>query len=911
MKGKRLLALISTIAIGFTPVTSPSTVAHASIYGAPDGWRNLKDFYVFKNTFNGNASSSGGLETVNNGLPVDTQVTFENLPSLRVNVTSQTGSLNAILVMAGWANHDIHNYVPNGYLEFNVKGLNGGEQFKIGGDDHVERRASGVEHTVFKSIADYVTVSTNWQHVKIPLKDIYNDPSVDLDEYNAKAIYLDKVNDNPFTVWINQIKLTSPDKEPGFPAIKVNQVGFRNASEKYAYVSGFEDELTADVGTPFQVKRVADNTVAYSGQLVLVKNYDIDSGERVLKAVFSDLKETGDYYITVNAAGINNSPKFKIGEDIYKPLLADAAKYYYHQRSGIVLTSQYTAFPKDDHINDTVAYFASNPAVTKDVSKGWYDAGDRGKYVSSGSEAIRNLLWSYELFPETYTDNQFNIPESGNDVPDILDEARWELEWLLKMQDTVSGGIYSKVESENWDDNKRVILDKVGNVGNIRSTNDTAWAAAVLAQASIDYANYDSTFAASCLEAAKRAWGYLEQNPDNIKGADVYATDSDKATRLMAAASLYRVTGEAKYNNYFLSNYSQSKASFEDSTGDWMGSWHWAFFYYMKSANRDVTAVNWYQNEFTIWSNFKLTRYQNNAWNNTINQGSYYWGSNNIILNTATEALIGSKVLGMNNETINNMALSSLNYILGANPMRKSFVTGYGDDSLKTVYGILNSYPGTEVIKGVVPLGPNKNENPGISMFPAKNFMDSATEWTTNEHAVGSMANMVFMAAFAASNQNAPVNLVANPGFEADGTATQTPTGWTEWSGTGTTNASYTETNGGAHSGTYHLTHYNGQTGSWNVYTSHTFTGLANGTYTLKAWARRSGNGFTVSQLEAKDFGGSTLSAAIPDSSGYQEVTVSNINVTNGQCTIGFWTQVDNGSNWPFVFMDDVTFTKN
>jgi len=155
-------------------------------------------------------------------------------------------------------------------------------------------------------------------------------------------------------------------------------------------------------------------------------------------------------------------------------------------------------------------------------------------------------------------------------------------------------------------------------------------------------------------------------------------------------------------------------------------------------------------------------------------------------------------------------------------------------------------------------------------------------------------------------------NLAVNPGFEADGAATQTPTGWLEWSGTGTTSASYTETNLGANSGTYHLTHYNGETGSWNVYTYQTFTGLANGTYTLTAWARRSGNGFTFSQLEAKDFGGtSTLSAPIPDSSSYQQVTVSNINVTNGQCTIGFWTQVDNGTNYPFVFMDDVSFTKN
>lgn len=155
-----------------------------------------------------------------------------------------------------------------------------------------------------------------------------------------------------------------------------------------------------------------------------------------------------------------------------------------------------------------------------------------------------------------------------------------------------------------------------------------------------------------------------------------------------------------------------------------------------------------------------------------------------------------------------------------------------------------------------------------------------------------------------------PADLVTNPGFETGG-ATQSPTGWSTWSGTGSSTADYTETNGGAKSGTYHLTHYNGQTGSWNVYTYQTFTGLANGTYTLSAWARKSGNGFTYYQMEAKNFGGNTLAANIPDSSTYQQITIPNINVTNGQCTIGFWTQVDNGSNYPFAFIDDVSFTKN
>jgi endoglucanase len=757
---KKLVALIVSTAVVITLFIASTSVVHAS-YGAPEGWRNLPDYYVFKDTYRGGWSgSSGGLETNNGNLPVDTEVMFDNLPSLKVNVTSKIDWMTSILVMNEWANHDIHNYVPNGYLEFNVKGKVGGEQFKIGGDDHVERRASGVEHKVLKSVSDYVTVSTEWQHVKIPLKDIYNDPTVDLDENNAKALLLDRVNDQPFTVWINQLKLTTPDKEPAYPAIKVNQVGFRNATEKYAYVSGFEDEFTADVGTPFQVRRASDDSVAYSGQLVLVKNYDIDSGERVLKAVFTDLQESGEYYITVDAEGIEKSLQFKIGEDVFEPLLVDATRYYYYQRSGTDLEPQYAPdfYRADITPQDVAAVFESDPTKVKDVSKGWFDAGDKGKWTVAGASAVDVLLWSYHMFPESYADNQLNIPESGNGVPDVLDEARWEIEWILKMQEPETGGFYGRVQSFPNDGqiNSRIINDIYNGVTNVKPTNDTAMSAAALAHASLVYAPYDPVFAAECLEAAKRAWVYLEQNPNNIKGPG-YTSDDDKQSRLVAAAALYRVTGESKYHDYFLNNYTGFPHRFEDPRGDWVGTGHFAFFHYLQSGNPDQAAVQWYKEKFTIWLNKSIGRYQNNAWNHTLLDGNYYWGSNNMILGSANEALIGSKLLGMNNETVNNLTLSALNYLLGANPMRKSYVTGHGEDSLQTVYAILNKDFRPGVIKGVMPLGPNRWNNPGISIFPGKNFMDCATEWTMNEHAVGSAANLVFITAFANSDKAAPV----------------------------------------------------------------------------------------------------------------------------------------------------------
>lgn len=754
MKRKRLLALIVCVAIMCTSVISSKMVVNA---GAPAGWRNLPDFYVFKDSCVGWSGSGGGeLETVNSNLPVDSQVTYENLPSLRFHVATQltSGWLTSILTLAEWCNHDVSQYVPNGYLEFNVKGRNGGEQFVIGAVDHVSERASGVEQKITKPITNYCTVTTEWQHVKIPLKDILS-PSLGMDPYNAKAIVLDKVTTDPFCVWLNQIKITSPDKERAFPAIKLNQVGFLKSSVKYAYVSGFEDEFKATVGTQFQVRRVSDNSVVYSGQLILVKDYDADSGEKVLKAVFTDLKQPGNYYITVSADGIEQSLKFKIGNDVFKPLLTDTARYFYYQRSGIALTQQYCHdYPRTDKTpQDAAAVFDSNPSITRDVSKGWFDAGDLGKYVSTGSGALINLFWSYEMFPEVYTDNQFNIPESGNGVPDILDESRWELEWILKMQDAASGGFYARVQSDD-DGNitKRIIKDKEGNTTNIRPTEDTAWAAAALAHASMIYAKYDPTFALTCLNAAKSAWAYLEQNPNNIKSpSGPYNTDNDLGSRFLAAASLYRATGEAKYNNYFVANYSLGKDTYENATGDWVGSWNFAFFSYMKANNRNSDAVKWFNTEFTIWVNNRIDRYKNSPWGTAIVNGNYYWGSNNQILGMSMEALIGSKLLGTNTDTINNMALSSLNWILGANPMRKSFVSGYGDDCIKTVFSTFNSDGKPGIAKGFMPLGPNRYQGAGLSIFPAKCYLDSADEWTTNEHAVGSNSTLVFIVAFANS----------------------------------------------------------------------------------------------------------------------------------------------------------------
>jgi len=153
------------------------------------------------------------------------------------------------------------------------------------------------------------------------------------------------------------------------------------------------------------------------------------------------------------------------------------------------------------------------------------------------------------------------------------------------------------------------------------------------------------------------------------------------------------------------------------------------------------------------------------------------------------------------------------------------------------------------------------------------------------------------------------VGLVVNPGFEVD-CATLTPSGWSVYTGTGSTHASYTEGNNGAHTGFYHLTHFSGAS-TWNVYTYQTISGLSTGTYTLSAWVQRHGGGFKSCELEAKNYGGSLISATIPDTSSWQQVEVPSIQVVNGQIEIGFWTDVTNGDGTSYVYIDDVVLRKD
>ena len=725
----------------------------------------LKDLHVFSNTEYAQWAGAGSplsIETAsNNGLPVDTNVTYNGLPSMRFNVTSNGSGWGwwSMIQSANWETYSLVPYYANGALEFNIKGAAGGEAFTLGMQDHVLRRNPAQYSTPGIQSSSYVTVTTNWQHVRIPLKDIIPGGSI----FDLNQVYLltfGNANNNAEEFWLNDIKFTSPDPEHSAPFIKVNQLGYNALSDKYALVSGYADELSAVNGTLFTVKRTSDNAVMYTGKLQLATDHDTQSGEKIFKADFSWLVIPGTYYISVAASGVAASPPFQIGSKVYQPLLVDATRYFYYQRQGIALDATHagTYTRGVGHPQDAHATFQSGVNPPRDVSQGWYDAGDYGKYVNNGATAVSKLLWAYQLVPNELNHLQFNIPESGNGTPDILNEAKWELDFILKMQDQTSGGFYHMVQpsssnAPDKDTTQRYIADVNGSQTNVRPTDDAAAAAAALAEASITFQKFNTTYANTLLTAARRGWNYLMANPTNISGPGPYNVNDDHADRLWAAAALYWATGEAQYNQYFLANYQNFASAWNGSRDNPGNSAHFAFLDYMKAAHPDPTARAWFATRFEAWSQPVLQRSEQGPWHNTLEDGDYYWGSNSVVLDTTELLAVGTMVLGGHNLLTDVRVIQAveagMNYILGMNPLETSYVSGEGANSIKTIFSAAWSNEGIPGIpKGYMPGGPNSFTNPLLYCgAPARCYLDNETNWSTNESDIGSNAQLVLNAA--------------------------------------------------------------------------------------------------------------------------------------------------------------------
>ncbi|HET6783466.1 MAG TPA: glycoside hydrolase family 9 protein, partial [Pseudoxanthomonas sp.] len=373
------------------------------------------------------------------------------------------------------------------------------------------------------------------------------------------------------------------------PFIVVDQFGYLPGLKKVAVlrnpVNGFDSADQYLPGATLQVVDTATNTVVFSGSPTPWKSGAVDasSGDSAWQFDFSAVTAPGSYQV-VDAARNVRSARFEIGANVYRPVLVQAVRTFFYQRAGHAKLAQHAGANWADSashmgpLQDTQArrYNATSDASTqRDLHGGWYDAGDLNKYTSWGAGYVVDLLHSYTENKSVWTDD-FNLPESGNGIPDVLDEVKWGLDWLVRMQNG-DGSVLSIVGLASANGGGRPSTATGQSLYGDASTSATLASAAAYAYGAQVYASlnkpaYDA-YAADLRQRAKRAWDWAIANPNVL----FYNNDASRGTaglgagqqetndegraslRLAAAIYLYALTGDTTYRNYVDSHYTEVK----------------------------------------------------------------------------------------------------------------------------------------------------------------------------------------------------------------------------------------------------------------------------------------------------------------------------------------------------------------
>ncbi|MDQ7014853.1 MAG: glycoside hydrolase family 9 protein, partial [Gammaproteobacteria bacterium] len=477
---------------------------------------------------------------------------------------------------------------------------------------------------------------------------------------------------------------------------------------------------------------------------------DETSGDQAWWFDFSSVTTEGEYYILDPSNGVRSEP-FRIGSNVYQAVLKQAVRSFFYQRSGMDKLPPYADVRWSDsasHLSDrTVTLMdSSNPdrviaGTERDLSGGWYDAGDYNKYVNYADGAVHNLLFAYEENPQVWGDD-YNLPESGNGLADLLDEVKWELDWLLKMQNS-DGSVLHKVSSlshyiDRFDANGNLITafkpsqDTSERRYAPATASATISAAGAYAHAATVYSAAGETgYAQQLLTSAENAWNWLELNPTKIpsnfgeNGAvtGFYTADAEdcdwkgncssmqKANRLAAAIYLFSATGKTIYQDYIVQHTLAGSADIPllkniDSaylrTDGLQTEMNDALLYYTSLSGANAALVERIKTAYSdamarpdSWGVFSpLARFQASAdpYRAYLAADDYHWGSNrskahagNMMIN----ARIRQTETGNQNDYY-NAAYGYLNYLHGVNPLGQNYLSNMSefgaDNSVAEIY---------------------------------------------------------------------------------------------------------------------------------------------------------------------------------------------------------------------------------
>jgi endoglucanase len=453
------------------------------------------------------------------------------------------------------------------------------------------------------------------------------------------------------------------------------------------------------------------------------------------------------------------SADFVVRKRAIEHVLKGAIRSFYYQRTAIALESKYAGqwARAAGHPDNNVKYHSSTgKSGNLSSSKGWYDAGDYNKYIVNSGITCWLLLHLAETRPEFVDTLSLNIPESGNSVPDLLDEIRWNLDWMLTMQDPSDGGVYHKLTSLDFTDFIMPDADKTDRYVVMKSSPATLDFAMVMAMASRVYAKSDATFAAKCLAAAKSAWDWGNKNkgayykqPSDVKTGE-YGDNNDADERFAAAVELALATKDLSYFS-----------SYQSQIGSKWGVPGWGSVgmlgVYTLAANPEVfgTSAATAKKVITDTADALVNVWKNSGWAVPMRNNDFVWGSNSVGAHNGLHLALAWRATGDTNYLA--AADDMLGYLMGRNPLRISWVTGFGTKyPMKPHHRPSGADNIAEPVPGFLIGGPHSGgqdvgqysckNNYVVNGAPAKSWIDDECSYATNEIAINWSAAFVALA---------------------------------------------------------------------------------------------------------------------------------------------------------------------
>ena len=497
---------------------------------------------------------------------------------------------------------------------------------------------------------------------------------------------------------------TSP---PVSKYIVVDQFGYLPDLEKIAVIrdpqTGFDASESFTPGATYALVNAATGArilmaapTTWNGGAT-----DASSGDKAWWFTFTSVTTAGDYYVLDVDKNVR-SYTFTIGDTVYRDVLKQAMRMLFYQRAGQAKdaahagagwtdTASFTGALQDQHCR--LYSDKTNAATERDLRGGWYDAGDLNKYTSWTAGYVETLLRAYAENPTIWTDDT-NIPESGNGIPDVLDEAKWGLDFLVRMQGT-DGSVLSIVGEPAASPPSAATGQSLYGPANTSATLATAAAFAAGARI-LKLPNNAAlnTAAADLLARAKTAWTWAVANPnvqfknnDSASGSSGIGSGQQEtddygrlAYKLDAAAQLFAVTGDATYKTFFDASYNQLHLiSYSNYVSPWDGPGQDAALDYADAAGATAATVTAIRNAYTTGAknSGNLGTITGNADPYLAYMKDYVWGSNSTkaAVGNIYAAVVSHKLDAASNADMTRAASRFVHYIHGTNPLSLVYLT--------------------------------------------------------------------------------------------------------------------------------------------------------------------------------------------------------------------------------------------